>query len=117
MRPISATTPFAAPRWRTRSAPADAADEVLVDFGFLEWRDNLGFSGGRTVWLNPVARAEFLAQRDPRRTYIYLRTPVDAGDSVHIEVERGGPEARTSRRLVLHPTADGWLVTADEALP
>ena len=93
------------------------ADEVLVDFGFLEWRDNLGFSGGRTVWLNPVARAEFLAQRDPRRTYIYLHTPVDAGDSVHIEVERGGPEARTSRRLVLHPTADGWLVTADEALP
>jgi len=93
------------------------ADEVLVDFGFLEWRDNLGFSGGRTVWLNPVARDEFLAQHDPRRTYIYLHYPVDAADSVIIEVERGGPDGRTTRRLVLRPTADGWVVTGDDALP
>ena len=93
------------------------ADEVLVDFGFLEWRDNLGFSGGRTVWLNPVARDEFLAQRDPRRTYIYLHTPVDAEDSVIIEVERGSPEARTARRLVLRQAADAWQVIADEPLP
>lgn len=91
-------------------------DEVLVDFGFLEWRDNLGFTGGRTVWLNPVARDEFLAQRDPQRTYIYLHSPVDEGDAVAIEVERGGPAATQARRLTLHLGEGGWQVTGEEVL-
>lgn len=92
-------------------------DEVLVDFGFLEWRDNLGFSGGRTVWLNPVARDEFLAQRNPQRTYIYLHMPADDGDTVHIEVERGGPDGQVTRRLVLQPSDTGWEVVQEEVRP
>jgi hypothetical protein len=92
------------------------ADEVLVDFGFLEWRDNLGFPDGRTVWLNPVAQAEFFAERDPRRSYIYLRTPAEQGEDVLIQVERGGPDAVQARLLTLRPGGAAWQVVADEVL-
>ena len=92
------------------------ADDLLVDFGFLEWRDNLGFTGGRTVWLNPVARDEFFSLRDPGRSYIYLRTPTDQGDDVLIEVERNGAQATHARQLTLRQSGGVWQVVADAPL-
>jgi hypothetical protein len=91
------------------------ADEVLVDFGFLEWRDNLGFPDGRTVWLNPVAQSEFFAERDPRRSYIYLRAPVARGEDVLIQVERGGPDPGQARLLTLRLSGAAWQIVGDEA--
>ncbi len=90
------------------------ADELLVDFGFLEWRDNLGFTDGRTVWLNPVARDEFFAERDARRTYIYLRSPTEQDDDMLLEVERGGPGGIAVHRLTLRLEGGAWQVTGDE---
>jgi hypothetical protein len=92
------------------------ADELLVDFGFLEWRDNLGFTSGRTVWLNPIAPDEFFSQRDPGRSYIYLRTPTEHGDDVLIEVERSGAQGVHTRQLTLRQSGGVWQVVADEAL-
>jgi predicted small secreted protein len=93
-----------------------SADELLVDFGFLEWRDNLGFTNGRTVWLNPVARDEFFAERDARRTYLYLRSPIEQDGDVLMEVERGGPDGVDEHRLTLQMENDTWQVTGDDEL-
>jgi hypothetical protein len=90
------------------------ADEVLVDFGYMEWRDNLGFTGGNTVWLNPAARDEYFALRDPHRSYIYLREPQELDGAVSIVVERGGPVGVQSHQLTLHQTGGAWQVVADE---
>lgn len=92
------------------------ADEVLVDFGHLEWRDNLGFDG-RTVWLNPFAREEYLALRDPQRSYIYLHFPQQEDGDFTIEVERGGPAGILRHRLRLRLQGANWVVVQDEALP
>jgi hypothetical protein len=92
------------------------ADELLVDFGLLEWRDDLGFAAGRTVWLSPVARDEFLVERNPECTYIYLHAPIEAGETATIEVTRGGPTATTSHRLTLYASAGAWQVVGDEPL-
>jgi hypothetical protein len=93
-----------------------SADELLVDFGFLEWRDNLGFIDGRTVWLNPAARDEFFAERDPRRTYIYLRSPAEQDGNVLLEVERGDPDSVHVHRLTLRVESGAWQVTGDDEL-
>ncbi|MCS7261073.1 MAG: hypothetical protein NZ765_09865 [Anaerolineae bacterium] len=92
------------------------ADEVLVDFGHLEWRDNLGFAG-RTVWLSPFAREEYLALRDPQRSYIYLHSPQQENGDFTIEVERGGPAGIRRHRLRLRIQDASWVVVRDEALP
>lgn len=92
------------------------ADEVLVDFGHLEWRDNLGFDG-RTVWLNPFAREEYLSLRDPQRSYIYLRLPQQEDGDFTIEVERGGPTGTLRHRLRLRLEGSSWAVVQDEVLP
>ncbi|PWH20719.1 MAG: hypothetical protein DDG58_01345 [Ardenticatenia bacterium] len=97
---------------RTRGA----ADEVLVDFGHLEWRDNLGFEG-RTVWLNPFAREEYLTLRDPHRSYIYLHLPRQEDGDFTIEVERGGPSGSLRHRLRLRLQGASWVVVQDEAIP
>ena len=92
------------------------ADELLVDFGFLEWRDNLGFTSGRTVWLNPVARDEFFAGRDPDRSYIYLRSPAEQEGELLVEVERGGPVGVHAHQLTLKMQSSSWQVVADAVL-
>ncbi|MGC8879106.1 MAG: hypothetical protein ACP5R2_07775 [Anaerolineae bacterium] len=91
------------------------ADEVLVDFGQLEWRDNLGFEG-RTVWLNPFAREEYLTLRDPQRSYIYLHLPQQADGDFVIEVERGGPSGILRHRLRLRLQGESWEVIQDEEI-
>jgi hypothetical protein len=90
------------------------ADEVLVDFGYLEWRDNLGFTNGNTVWLNPAARDEYFALRDAHRSYIYLREPQELDGAVSIVVERGGPAGVQSHQLTLRQTGGAWQVAHDE---
>ena len=92
------------------------ADEVLVDFDHLEWRDNLGFDG-RTVWLNPFAREEYLTLRDPQRSYIYLHFPQQEDGDFTIEVERGGPSGSLRHRLRLRLQGTDWVVVQDEAIP
>jgi len=92
------------------------ADEVLVDFGHLEWRDNLGFDG-RTVWLNPFARDEYLALRDPRHSYIYLHFPQQMEGDFVMEVERGDPSGTFKHRLKLRLQDGSWVVIEDEAIP
>ena len=81
-----------------------SADEVLVDFGYLEWRDNLGFVDGDTVWLNPAARDEYFAVRDP----------LDLDDAISIVVERGGAAGAQSHQLTLRQTGGAWQMVADE---
>ena len=93
------------------------ADEVLVDFGFLDWRDNLGFSGRRTVWLNPIARDEFFAERDASRTYIYLRSPIQQGEEIAMQVERGSSSGVQLHQLTLRHESGAWKVVADVAQP
>lgn len=92
------------------------ADEVLVDFGHLEWRDNLGFNG-RAVWLSPFAREEYLALRDPRRSYIYLHLPQRIEGDFVIEVERGSPSGTSRYRLRLRFQGEIWVVVEDKAIP
>lgn len=90
-------------------------DEVLVAFGLLDVRDNLGFQGGNTVWLNPVAQGEYFRQRDASRTYLYLYNLGYDNDGAHIDVDRGGPSGLQTRRLTLRAGGSGgWQVIADE---
>jgi hypothetical protein len=91
-----------------------SADELLVDFGYLEWRDNLGFADGNTVWLNPAARDEYFALRDAQRSYIYLHDPLDVDGGVSIRVERGGPAGVQSHQLTLRYEGGIWRVVADQ---
>jgi len=93
------------------------ADEVLVDFGFLDWRDNLDFTGRRTVWLNPIAREEFFAERDASRTYIHLRSPIQQGEDVAMQVERGSSSGVQLHQLTLRHESGAWKVVADVAQP
>ncbi len=91
------------------------ADEVLVDCGYLEWRDNLGFEG-RTVWLTPFAREEYLALRNPQSTYIYLHLPQRMDGHFIIEVERSGTSGLLKHRLGLQLQGKMWLVVQDERI-
>ena len=89
-------------------------DEVLVAFGLLDVRDNLGFQGGNTVWLNPVAQGEYFRQRDASRSYLFLHDLTYQDNMASIEIDRGGPGGVQTRRLVLSTGANGWQVLADQ---
>jgi len=91
-----------------------AADELLVAFSFLEMRDNLGFEGGNTVWLNPVARGEYSRHRDGDKSYIFLHPPSENGRSVSIVVDRGDVNGVQSRQLTLERKEGAWVVVSEQ---
>ena len=88
-------------------ATRGGADEVLVAFGYLEVRDNLGFQGGNTVWLNPVAQAEYFRDRDEGRSYIFLRGLAGDNGVASITVDRADAEGVESWQLSLRRDQDG----------
>jgi len=95
-------------------AARGAADELLVAFSFMEVRDNLGFEGGNTVWLNPVARGEYSRHRDVDKSYIFLHPPSEEGRSVSIVVDRGDASGVQSRQLTLERKEGTWVVVSEQ---
>ncbi|GAB4533565.1 MAG: hypothetical protein Kow0063_15680 [Anaerolineae bacterium] len=91
-------------------------DEVLVAFGLTEVRDNLGFEGGNTVWLNQFAEREYFRTRDPERTYVFLHGLDYQDGTATILVERGAPDGIETYRLTLQREGEGWVVVSDEPL-
>jgi hypothetical protein len=95
-------------------AARGAADELLVTFSFTEVRDNLGFEGGNTVWLNPVARGEYSRHRDGTKSYIFLHLPSEDGGAVSIVVDRGDASSVQSRQLTLERKEGTWVVVSEQ---
>jgi len=91
-------------------------DELLVAFGFMEVRANLGFPAGNTVWLQPVAQMEYLDHRNVNRSYIFLHRPEGEGDTATVVVDRGSETADQSYQLTLHREKAAWLVVKDVPL-
>jgi hypothetical protein len=91
-------------------------DEVLVAFGLTEVRDNLGFEGGNTVWLNPFAQAEYFRQRDTSRSYLFLHDLNYDGDAASILIDRGDASGVQYRKLTLRREGGDWEVVSDEAV-
>jgi hypothetical protein len=95
-------------------AARGGADELLVAFSFMEVRDNLGFEGGNTVWLNPVARGEYSRHRNVDKSYILLHLASEDGSSVSIVVDRGDASGVQSRRLTLERKEGTWVVVSEQ---
>jgi hypothetical protein len=93
-----------------------SVDEVLVAFGLIEVRDNLGFEGGNTVWLNRFAQAEYLRQRNANQTYLFLHTLNYDDGAASIIIDRGNEDGVLSRKLTLRLEEDVWRVVSDEPL-
>lgn len=91
-------------------------DELLVSFQSSEPRDNLGFSGGNTVWLHSAAENEYFNQRDANRSYLFLYDLQREGDTASISAERGGPSGFSVRRLTLRQEGGRWQVVSDVPL-
>jgi len=91
-------------------------DEVLVAFGLTEVRDNLGFEGGNTVWLNQFAEREYFRTRDPDQTYLFLHDLDYQAGAATILVERGAPDGAETHRLTLQREGETWAVVSDESL-
>ena len=91
-----------------------AADELLVAFSFVQVRDNLGFEGGNTVWLNPVARGEYSRHRDVDKSYIYLHPPSEDEGIVSIVVDRGDASGVQSHQLTLERREGAWVVVSEQ---
>lgn len=89
-------------------------DEVLVGFGLTEVRDNLGFEGGNTVWLNRFAEAEYFRQRDSSQSYLFLHDLAYEKDTASILMDRGDSGGVQYRKLTLRGESDGWRVVSDE---
>ncbi len=89
-------------------------DEVLVAFGLTEVRDNLGFTGGNTVWLNWTAEAEYFRQRDPSKSYLFLHDLNYDQDVASILVDRGDKREVQYRKLALRREGATWQVVSDE---
>ncbi len=95
-------------------AARGAADELLVAFSFVQVRDNLGFEGGNTVWLNPVARGEYSRHRDVDKSYIFLHPPSEDEGIVSIVVDRGDASGVQSRQLTLERKEGAWVVVSEQ---
>jgi len=89
-------------------------DEVLISFGLTEVRDNLGFEGGNTVWLNRFAQAEYFRQRDAGRSYLFLYDLNYEEGTATILVDRGDANGVQTRQLTLQYDGHQWRVVADE---
>jgi hypothetical protein len=90
-------------------------DEVLVAFGLTEVRANLGFEEGNTVWLNPLAEAEYFRRRDTSRTYLFLHDLNYADGTASIVVDRGDAAGLQSHTLTLERESSAWRVVSDDA--
>lgn len=92
-------------------------DEVLVAFGLTQVRDNLGFEGGNTVWLNRLAQAEYFRTRKTSQTYLFLHDLGYDDGAASILIDRGDADGLQSRRLTLEREGGAWQVISDEAFP
>ncbi len=91
-------------------------DEVLVAFDFTEVRDNLGFKGGNTVWLNAAAEDEYFRQRDATKSYLFLHDLNRDDGSASILADRGNSGEVQHRRLSLREVGGAWAIVSDEPL-
>jgi hypothetical protein len=91
-------------------------DEVMVAFGLTEVRDNLGFEGGNTVWLNQFAQAEYFRKRDANQSYLFLHDLDYEGRTATIVIDRGDANGIQYRRLTLRREGTAWEVVSDEPL-
>lgn len=91
-------------------------DEVLVAFGLSEVRDNLGFEGGNTVWLNWFAEDEYFRKRDPDEAYLFLHDLNYADGAASIVIDRGKADSLQSYRLTLRREEGVWTVVSEEPL-
>ncbi len=89
-------------------------DEVLVAFGLTEVRDNLGFEGGNTVWLNRFAEAEYFRQRDTNQSYLFLHDLNYDEEIASILMDRGDGSDVQYRKLTLRREGGAWEVVSDE---
>lgn len=89
-------------------------DEVLVAFGLAEVRDNLGFTGGNTVWLNWTAEAEYFRQRDPSKSYLFLHDLNYDQGMASILVDRADKRGVQYRKFTLRREGATWQVASDE---
>ncbi len=96
-------------------ATRGSVDEVLVAFDFTEVRDNLGFKGGNTVWLNWAAEGEYFRQRDATKSYLFLHDLNRDSGSASILVDRGDSGGVQHHKLSLREEAGVWAVVSDEA--
>jgi hypothetical protein len=90
-------------------------DEVLVAFDFTEVRDNLGFKGGNTVWLNWAAEDEYFRQRDTTKSYLFLHDLNREDGSASILADRGDNGGGQHHKLSLREEGGVWAVVSDEA--
>ncbi len=89
-------------------------DEVLVAFDFTEVRDNLGFKGGNTVWLNWAAEGEYFRQRDTTKSYLFLHDLNRDDGNASILADRGDSGGVQHFKLSLREEGDAWAVVSDE---
>lgn len=89
-------------------------DEVLVAFGLTEARDNLGFDGGNTVWLNQFAQAQYLRKRDANQSYLFLHDLNYDDGSAFILIDRVDTNGIQYRALTLRREDNVWRVASDE---
>jgi hypothetical protein len=97
-------------------ATRGTTDEVLVAFGVTEVRDNLGFEDGNTVWLYPLAERDYLRNRDPNKSYLFLHDLDYAEGTASIQIDRGDASGVEARRLTLEREGGVWEVVSDEVL-
>jgi hypothetical protein len=90
-------------------------DEVLVAFDFTEVRDNLGFKGGNTVWLNWAAEGEYFRQRDATKSYLFLHDLNRDDGNASILADRGDSGGVQHRKLSLREEGGIWAVVSDES--
>ncbi len=89
-------------------------DEVLVAFDLTEVRDNLGFKGGNTVWLNWTAEGEYFRQRDTTKSYLFLHDLNRDGGNASIMADRGDGSGVQHYKLSLREEGGAWAVVSDE---
>jgi hypothetical protein len=90
-------------------------DEVLVAFDSTDVRDNLGFKGGNTVWLNWTAEGEYFRQRDATKSYLFLHDLNHDGDNASILIDRGDSGGVQHYKLSLREEGGVWTVVSDES--
>jgi hypothetical protein len=91
-------------------------DEVLVSFGLTEVRENLGFEGGNTVWLNQFAVNEYLRTRDKDKSYLFLHEPDYEDETASIVIDRGEANGVQSYQLTLRREAGAWEVSSEQSV-
>lgn len=88
-------------------------DEVLVAFGLTEVRDNLGFEGGNTIWLDRFAQSEYLRQQNKSQTYLFLHDLNYDDGTASLLIDRGDAAGIQGRKLTLRREGDSWQVISD----